>query len=529
MVFFAPHSRREFEVGSLHALDYAVLAAYFVVLIVIVVRVTRVSPDADDLFLAGRSLGVGVVGFSLFASNISSTTLIGLPGAAWETGISVANYEWMAALVLAFTAVFIAPMLIKARVTTIPEWLGRRFSPAMRKYLSAITLFLSLVLDTAGSLYAGALVLKLFFPMLPLAPTCAAIAVFAGLYTAAGGLRAVAYTDVIQAVILLGGALMLTILVFGEFDYSWSALIERVEPEKLSLIRPLDDPALPWLGTLIGLPILGFYYWTMNQYVSQRLLGARDARTAGRGALLAAWLKLLPLFLMVLPGVMASALYTDLERADTVFPRLIADFAPVGISGLILAGLLAAIMSSVDSTLNSASTLIMVDFVQPGRPQIEAHRLARLGRICVFVLVALAAIWAPMIDHFPGLFAYLQQTFSYVVPPLVAVFLLGLYTRLGARAALYGTLTGHALSLGGFVGVLAGWHEVHFTIVAGLLFAATVVACGAWQMALGVRDRAGEAQIAATVRAAGVVATTDVRLGASVLVAVTALMVWVFR
>ena len=138
MVFFAPHSRREFEVGSLHALDYAVLAAYFVVLIVIVVRVTRVSPDADDLFLAGRSLGVGVVGFSLFASNISSTTLIGLPGAAWETGISVANYEWMAALVLAFTAVFIAPMLIKARVTTIPEWLGRRFSPAMRKYLSAI-------------------------------------------------------------------------------------------------------------------------------------------------------------------------------------------------------------------------------------------------------------------------------------------------------------------------------------------------------------------------------------------------------
>jgi SSS family solute:Na+ symporter len=529
MLSFGPHSCWELEVASLHALDYAVLAVYFVVVIVIAARVTRSSPDADDLFLAGRTLGVGVVGFSLFASNISSTTLIGLPGAAWQTGISVANYEWMAALVLAFTAVFIAPMLIKARVTTMPEWLGRRFSPAMRLYLSGITLFLSLVLDTAGSLYAGALVLKLFFPSLGLAPTCAALALFAGLYTAAGGLRAVAYTDVIQAIVLLGGALMLTILVFGEFDYSWAALVERVEPDKLSLIRPLDDPALPWLGTLIGLPILGFYYWTMNQYVSQRLLGARDARTAGRGALLAAWLKLLPLFLMVLPGVMASALYTDLDRADTVFPRLVADFAPIGLSGLILAGLLAAIMSSVDSTLNSASTLIIVDFVQPRRTQLTAVQLAKLGRICVFVLVALAAVWAPMIDQFPGLFAYLQQTFSYVVPPLVAVFVLGLYTRLGARAALYGTLSGHALSLLGFVGALSGLHDIHFTIVAGLLFAATVVACGLWQAVLGARDRANEMQMAATVRAAGVVATTDVRLGASVLVAVTALIVWLFR
>lgn len=260
------------------------------------------SPDSEELFLAGRSLGVGVVGLSLFASNISSTTMIGLPGAAWASGISGANYEWMAALVLAFIAVFIAPLMIQAQVTTIPELFGRRFSPAMRAYLSVVTLFLSLVLDTAGSLYAGALVLKLFFPDLQLAPMCAAIALFAGLYTAAGGLRAVAYTDVVQALVLLVGSLILAILVFGEFGYSWSAVVDRVDPEKLLLIRPLADPALPWFGTLIGLPVLGFYYWTMNQYVSQRLLGARDARTAGRGALLAAILKLQPLFLHGLPG-----------------------------------------------------------------------------------------------------------------------------------------------------------------------------------------------------------------------------------
>jgi solute:Na+ symporter, SSS family len=517
----------EIEVGSLHALDYAVLAVYFLVVIGVAVRVTRASPDADDLFLAGRTLGVGVVGLSLFASNISSTTLIGLPGAAWEHGISVANYEWMAALVLAFTAVFVAPMLLRARVTTMPEWLGRRFSPVMRQYLSAVTLFLSLALDTAGSLYAGALVLQLFFPGLSLAPTCAALALFAGLYTAAGGLRAVAYTDVIQTVVLLGGALLLTVLVFAEFGYSWANVVARVDADKLSLIRPIDDPALPWLGTLIGLPILGFYYWTMNQYVSQRLLGARDARTAGRGALLAAWLKLLPLFLMVIPGVMASALYADLDRADTVFPRLVADFAPVGISGLILAGLLAAIMSSVDS--NSASTLITVDFVQPRRPNLQPRQLARLGRVLVFVFVALAAVWAPMIDRFPGLFAYLQQTFSYVVPPLVAVFLLGLYTPLGARAALCGTLTGHALSLLGFVGALAGWHDIHFSIMAGLLFFASVAACGVWHILLGAGDPIGESQRAATVRASGALATRDVRIGAAALVLVTAAMVWMFR
>ena len=262
--------------AELHALDYAVLAAYFLVVIALCARVTRRSPDSDELFLAGRSLGVGVVGMSLFASNISSTTLIGLPGAAWASGIAVANYEWMAALVLVFTAIFVAPVLVGRRLSTIPELLERRFDARLRKYLSAVTVFLALVLDTAGSLYAGSVVLMLFFPELGLHLTVALIAAFAGLYTAAGGLRAVAYTDVLQGIVLLSGSVLMFVLVFGEFDYSWAAVREALGPDRLSLLRPLDDPDLPWLGTLVGLPILGFYYWTMNQYVSQRLLGARD-------------------------------------------------------------------------------------------------------------------------------------------------------------------------------------------------------------------------------------------------------------
>lgn len=466
---------------ELHTIDLAVIAVYVLVLIAVCVRVTRRSPDADELFLAGRTLGVGVVGLSLFASNISSTTLIGLSGAAWDYGLAVANYEWMAALVLVFSAVFVVPLFLRARVTTVPEMLERRFGAPMRQYLSGVTVFLSIALDTAGSLFAGALVLMLFFPGLSLAPTIAVIAIFAGLYTAAGGLRAVAYTDVMQTLVLLAGSLMLAIMVFGEFDYSWSAVRAALPESHASLLRPLDDPHLPWLGTLVGLPVLGFYYWTMNQYVSQRLLGARDVATAGRGAMLAAALKLLPLFIMVFPGAMATVLFADLERSDMVFPALIREYAPAGVAGLIIAGLLAAIMSSVDSALNSSSTLISVDFIQPRRPDLDSHRMARIGRIVTGVLMVIAAVWAPMIDRFPGLFNYLQQGFSYITPPLVAVFLLGVFTRgLRGRAALRATITGHVVSAAWFIATQLGWLEVHFTIVAGILLAVTLVAAFAW-------------------------------------------------
>ena len=301
----------------------------------------------------------------------------------------------MAALVLLFSALFVAPVFIRQRLRTVPEIMEARFDPRMRRYLSGTTLFLSIVLDTAGSLYAGALVLMLFFPDFELTQTIVVMAVFAGLYTTAGGLRAVAYTDAMQAVVLLVGSLILTVIVFAEFDYSWAAVTAGLPDGQLSLIRPLDDPALPWLGTVIGLPVLGFYYWTMNQYVAQRILGARDANAAGQGAVIAAVLKLLPLFIMVLPGVMAINLFSDLERADTVFPRLIAEYAPPGLAGLMLAGLMAAIMSSVDSTLNSSSTLLMIDFVKPRHPHLSDEQIARWGRVTTVLLMVAAATWAP--------------------------------------------------------------------------------------------------------------------------------------
>lgn len=514
--------------GALHTLDYVVLATYFIVVIAVCFRVSRRSPDSDELFLAGRSLGAGVVGLSLFASNISSTTLIGLPGAAWSSGIAVANYEWMAALVLLFTAWFVAPVLLGNRLTTIPELLERRFDHRMRKYLSATSIVLSIVLDTAGSLFAGALVLQVFFPHLELAPTIAAIALFAGLYTAAGGLRAVVYTDVLQSVVLLLGSAMLAWMVFAEFDFSWSRATAAMPDGHLSLFRPLDDPTLPWLGTVIGLPILGFYYWTMNQYVSQRILGARDMSAAGGGALIAAGLKLLPLFLMVLPGAMAISLLPDLQRGDEVFPRLLAEYAPVGVTGLVLAGLLAAIMSSVDSALNSASTLITVDFVQPRRPGLDSRALARLGRWLTLALMLLAALWAPMIESFPGLFAYLQQAFAYVTPPLVAVFALALWSRrLTATAAFLAALSGHAVSLAWFVATQLGWLSLHFSIVAGVLFAITLVFAGVWQWQVGGAPEPGA--LASVRRGDRPALPRWQRAGAIALVVLTMALVFVFR
>ena len=344
--------------AHLEALDYVTIVCYFAITALIGFAVARGQTDAEDLFLAGRSLGPLAVGFSLYAANVSSDTLIGLPGAAYSTGISVANYEWMAGVVLIFTALFVLPVISRARLTTMPELMERRFDARLRKYLSAVTLFLSVVLDTASTLYAGSLVVLTFIPGLELWQMCLIVAVFTAVYTAAGGLRAVVYTDMMQAVVLLFGSICLATIVFGKFDYSWSNVLDKINPDKLRLLQPMDGPGVPWLGTLIGLPVAGFYYWTMNQYVVQRILGARDIGSAGRAAVIASGLKLLNLFFMVLPGAMAIALLPHLDHPDAVYPEMVRRFTPPGLTGLIVAGLIAALMSTVSATLNSAATLV---------------------------------------------------------------------------------------------------------------------------------------------------------------------------
>ncbi len=441
-------------------------------------RVGSGTQDARSLFLADRGLGFGVVGTSLFASNVSSTTLIGLAGAAYVTGIAVSAYEWMAALILVFAAIFIVPIYVRTQILTIPDYMERRFDRGARVYVAALMMFLSVIVDTAASLYAGALVLTVFVPGLPLWPTLIGLGVFAGVYTSVGGLKAVMLTDVAQAVVLIVGSLVITYFAFAEYGFDWAGVRAAVPEGHLHLIRPASDTELPWPGLLLGLPILGFYYWTTNQYISQRFLAAKNLDHARWGTVLAAGLKLLPLFIMVLPGAMAIGFLPDLARPDEVFPTMARELLPVGLRGLVIAAVMAAIMSTIDSTLNAASAIAVYDLAQLQKRDLAPKRLLLIARLTTIGFMIVAIGWAPMIARFPGLFAYLQEVFAYAVPPVAAVYLGGIFWRGARRSAAMPTLAiGHVAGLSLFAATKLGWWGLHFTVNAFILavFSAVVL------------------------------------------------------
>lgn len=454
---------------SMSNLDIAIVAIYALVVLAVGYFVSKKNNTGEELFLAGRSLGWRSIGMSLFASNISSTTLIGVTGAAYTYGIAVSNYEWAAGLILVFLSFYVLPVYLTKRISTIPEYLELRFGRSSRLYFSAISIFLSIVVDTAGSLYAGSVVLKLFFPSFEIWQICLMLSLFTGLYTAFGGLRAVVYTDVIQAIALLLGSILITYNVFSHFDFSIGSAFSGLPEGHMSLLKPLSDEFLPWLGTLLGVPILGFWYWGTNQYITQRLLAARSLSEARKGAMLAGFLKLTPLFFMAIPGALAFKLIPNVEKSDMVFSFLIAKFLPSGVFGLVLSGLLAAIMSSIDSTLNSASALLSYDFFQAKK--MEEKKQAQIGRVFIVILMIVATLWAPMIENFGGLFSYLQQAFSIVVPPIVTIFIFGVFSkRGGARTSIITLIIGHLLGIFMFCLNIFDLLRIHFTINVGLMF-----------------------------------------------------------
>lgn len=463
---------------TLGTIDLVVVAVYAVFIVALGLWLGRKHEDAEQYFLAGRRMIWPVIGISLYASNMGSTALVGLSGDAYATGISVFNYEWMAAVVLVFFAVFLAPFYIKSRVYTMPEFLERRYDSRSRYYFSGLTLFGNIVIDTAGHLYAGGLVLKLIFPDIPLAETIIVLAVLAGIYTIAGGLVAVMYTDVIQTGLLILGTIIVSVVAFDKIG-SWEAVTAVTPPEMLSLVRPLDDPAVPWLGLLTGVPLLGFYFWCTNQFMVQRMLSARDTNHARWGALLAAAMKIPVIFIMVLPGTMARVLYPNLSNPDMVYPTMMFDMLPVGIRGLILTGLIAALMSSIDSTLNSASTLVTMDFVAKFKPELDRKQLMRVGRVATGIFMVLAALWAPQIQNFGSLFKYLQSVLAYISPPIVAVFLLGLFwKRTTATGAFTALIVGFFVSVTLFVGAImeVTWlPDLHFLYVAPILLVFSLI------------------------------------------------------
>lgn len=456
---------------ALHPLDLALIGLYGIVVIWIGWRLAGRHHTAEDYFLAGRGMLWPLIGLSLFASNISSTTLIGLAGDAYHTGISVFNYEWMASVVLVFFAVFILPFVLRAQVFTLPEFLERRYDGRVRIYFSILTLFLNIIVDTAGSLFAGGLLLKLVFPEMDISVTISILAIVAGLYTIAGGLAAVIYTDAIQTVLLLIGAVVITIVAFDKVG-GWSGMTADLDPARLSLIRPLDDPGVPWLGLITGVPLLGFYFWCANQFMVQRVLSAKNTEHGRWGVIFAAFLKLPVLFIMVLPGTMAIHLYPDLPRPDLVYPTLMFDLLPTGLLGLVMAGFIAALMSQIDSTLNAASTLVTMDFVRKWKPGLSSASLMKIGRWVTGIFMILAALWAPQIENFASLFKYLQMVLSYTVPPIITVYLIGAFWKgANARGAWASVILGTAAGALLFAcNELFGLSQLHFLYVGPILF-----------------------------------------------------------
>ena len=452
--------------------DLTIMVVYLLAIAGIGVAVSRGTKTGEDLFLGGRTLTWSLIGLSLFASNISSTTLVGLAGAAYTSGIVNSVWEFGAAVPFVVLAIVFVPLYLRARVTTVPEFLEYRFDRRARVFFSAVTIITSIVVDTAGGLYAGALVLQTFFPSLPLWETCVALALFAGAYTAFGGLKAVVYTDALQAVVLLVGCGVLAWTMFDRIDYSISTMVAAAPEGHFSIILPLSDETLPWSGMILGVPFLGFWYVATNQYITQRILGAKSIQHARWGIMFACLLKMTPLFIMILPGAMALVLFPGLSNPDMVFPTMVREVLPVGMVGLVLAGLISAILSSVDSTLNSASTLIVVDFVKARRPNVTPQQTANYGRISTLLLMLFAATWAPQIAHFGGLWAYLQQMFAIIVPPIVVIFLLGAFDKRGNGDGAFWTLViGTLLGIALFAANQTGFWPLHYLVNVGLAIA----------------------------------------------------------
>lgn len=434
-------------------LDWAVLGLFFLILLGVVVwSFMEKEKDTTDYFLAGRNAGWLVIGSSIFASNIGSEHLVGLSGAGAETGMAMAHWELQSWIIIILGWVF-APFYWSAKVYTMPEFLERRYSSSSRTFLSFISLVSYVLTKVSVTVYAGGVVLKTvlgidsiwgidFFWIAAMS-----LVLVTGLYTVAGGMKAILVTSVIQTPILILGSLV--ILFVGMDKVGGMEELERINAERMSLIRPLDDPQFPWLGVIAGSIIIGFWYWCTDQYIVQRVLTAKGIQAARRGTIFAGYLKLLPVFIFLFPGMIAYALHEqgqiNLASADQAFATLVTELLPSGIKGIVIGGLIAALMSSLASLFNSSATLFTIDFYKKYKPESSENHLVKVGRYATVAVVALGILWIPVMQLIADvLYEYLQLVQSLIAPGIAAVFLLGVFFRRITPTA-------------GFTGLVAGF------------------------------------------------------------------------
>jgi SSS family solute:Na+ symporter len=484
--------------SGLATLDWAVVAAYFALTFGVAwwawwrEHHDRVPVSGvEDYFLANRNVGWFVVGASVFASNIGSEHLVGLAGSGAASGVAVAQFEIIASLALLLLGWLFAPFYLSSRVFTMPEFMERRFSRGPRTYLAAVSVLAYVLTKISVTIAAGGIVFETLMGIGFW--TGAFVTVVAtGLYTLWGGLRAVLYTDTTQMLIIIAGSVVLVFLGLDRVG-GWGALTAAVEPGFMSLWKPSSHPDYPWTGILLGAPILAIWYWCTDQFIVQRVLSARNVSQARKAVLFAGYLKQLPLFIFVLPGIIAVVLAQRgelaLERPDQALPALIGALLPTGLRGLMVAALLAALMSSLSSVFNSCATLITVDVFKRWRPGLSDRQLVTIGHVSVAAMVLLGLLWIPFIDVISGqLYTYLQSVQAYLSPPIACVFLLGvLWPRANARGAAAALAVGAVLGLSrlvleamqvradGLLGLLVGSNFLHFAFA---LFVLSVVVMG---------------------------------------------------
>jgi solute:Na+ symporter, SSS family len=430
-------------VNGLSWADIFIIVLYFIYIVYLGVKYSK-SSDEKSYFLAGRGMSWSVIGFSLFAASISSSTLIGQAGDAYNTGIAVFNYNLISVLVMVFFAWFILPFYIKSKIFTIPEFLEKRFSVASRYYFSAITIIVNIFLDAAGSLYAAAMVMKLVFPEASISTLSLVFAVIVAVYTIPGGLSAAIRVDLMQGIFLLVGSIVLTVFatVNGGAEYVRSLIAEG--DVLMKLVRSNDDTSVPWLGMIVGIPVLGMFFWGNNQQLVQRVLTAKSIDEGRKGVLLVGFLTILTLFVIIIPGVMAIKLFPDLPKADMVYPNLIMELLPNVLIGFMIAAMVAALTSSLSGLLNSVATLFTMDFYDKIAPNSSSAQKVKVGKMASVVVLVIAVLWAPQIGkQFGTLLKYYQELLSIIAPPIVAAFILGIFwKRTNAKGALSGLIAG---------------------------------------------------------------------------------------
>ena len=459
-------------------LDWIVIAIFFIALVGIIVWVMKQKQNnAADYFLGGKDATWIAIGASIFASNIGSEHLIGLAGSGASSGMAMAHWEIQGWMILLLGWVFV-PFYTRSMVYTMPEFLERRFNPQSRTILATISLISYVLTKVAVTVYAGGLVFQQVFGIDTLWGidffwiAAVGLVLITALYTIFGGMKSVLYTSVLQTPILLLGSLIILVLGLKELG-GWDEMMRVCSEVKVNeygdsmvnLIRDNGDPQYPWLGALIGSAVIGFWYWCTDQFIVQRVLSGKDEKEARRGTIFGAYLKLLPVFLFLIPGMIAFAIHQNAVAAggegflpmlangnvnsDAAFPTLVAKLLPAGVKGLIVCGILAALMSSLASLFNSSAALFTIDFYQRFKPDTDPKKLVRIGQAATVVIVVLGILWIPVMRSIGDvLYLYLQDVQSVLAPGIAAAFLIGIvWKRASAQGGMWALLSGLIIGL----------------------------------------------------------------------------------